>query len=146
MSKTGEAAHKKVRRWRRGREARIGISAAVVVAAALVGVGYVADWATETWRSIALVSMALGQTIFAVLYVTWPWWKNFLGQALFFKAISFGVLLDALLVGRMYDWPYEDATFTVLYYVVAVAIWWQVFAFLRVRYNARGGVSGNGSS
>lgn len=87
----------------------------------------------EFWRSGGLLASALGQTVFALLYLTFPWWKTFLGKALFFKAASFAVVMNVLLLGRTIDWPHEDATFVALYWVLAFGIWVQAFAFLRTR-------------
>lgn len=87
----------------------------------------------ETLRTIALITAAIGQTLFVLLYATFPWWDNFVGRALFLKAISLAALLDVLMLGRKFDWPYEDVTFVVLYLFMTAGIWWQFVAFLRVR-------------
>lgn len=91
----------------------------------------------EMWRTITIVTAAIGQTMFVLLYMTFPWWKAFLGRALFFKACAFGILLDVAVVGRLVDWSNEDGTFVVLYGVLAVGIWAQFFAFLRTKRKGR---------
>lgn len=87
----------------------------------------------DTLRSIALFTAAIGQTLFVLLYATFPWWDNFVGRALFLKALSLCALLDVLIIGRSVDWPHEDATFVALYFAMALGICWQCVAFLRVR-------------
>jgi len=91
----------------------------------------------ETWRSIALYGIAIGQTLFVLLYLTFPWYKSFLGRALFYKAFILAVLLDLALFARlnptMFDW---DAIFTVLYFLLGIGIWYQFSAFLRIRIAA----------
>lgn len=94
------------------------------------------------WRSMALLTVAVGQTLFVSMYAWWPWWKNFLGRALFFKSVSLMALADIGLAGRAFDWPHEDLTFTCIYWALAGGVWWQFFAFYRVRAAHRA-VSGN---
>lgn len=97
----------------------------------------------ETARTAGLVAMAVGQTAFMLLYLFWPWWTTFLGRALFFKAAAFAILLDVALTGRLLGWQYKDEVFVTLYWILAIAIWAQFFAFLRVKVEHREGVSGN---
>lgn len=91
----------------------------------------------DFWRTTAIISAAIGQTLFILLYVTFPWWRTFLGRALFYKALSFGVLLDVAVMGRMFDWKYEDATFVCLYFLLSTGIWVQFGAFIRVKATGR---------
>lgn len=91
----------------------------------------------EFWRTVTIISAAIGQTCFTVLYVLFPWWKSFLGRALFFKASSFMILLDVAVLGRALDWSAEDLTFVGLYALVAAGVWAQFFAFLRIRLRGR---------
>lgn len=98
------------------------------------------------WRTAGIVAAAIGQTLFVLLYGTFPWWRNFLGRALFGKALAFMLLVDIAVAGRAFDWRYEDTTFVVLYWTLALGIWWQFFAFLRVKWEGRqDAVSGNPS-
>lgn len=99
----------------------------------------------ELWRTINIAGAALGQTLFVALYMTFPWWRAFLGRALFFKAVAFALLVDVAVAGRIWDWPNEDATFVVLYGIVGVGIWCQLFAFAKVKWDAHinDPVSGN---
>lgn len=99
----------------------------------------------DFWRTAGLLSAAVGQTAFVLLYATFPWWKKFMGRALFFKALALGVLADVAVIGRVWDWPYEEQTFIVLYWMLAIGVWFQFFAFAWVRVHRRqDSVSGNG--
>lgn len=100
--------------------------------------------AIEFWRTFGILFAAVGQTLFTLLYFTFPWYRNFLGRALFFKAVAFMTLVDVAVGGRIWDWPYEDALFVFLYWVLGFGIWYQFVAFLRVRLEGRQDVvSGN---
>lgn len=98
----------------------------------------------DFWRTAALGSVALGQSAFVVLYFTFPWWKSFLGRGLFFKAIALAVLVDTYMLFRIFQFAYADIVFTTLYWVLACGVWFQFFAFLRVKLSHRERfVSGN---
>lgn len=98
----------------------------------------------DTWRTITLGIVALGQTAFVLLYATFPWWRSFLGRALFFKAFTLAVLVDAFMVTRIVSWGHYDVLFVVLYGFFAIGVWFQFSAFLRVRLQHRQDqVSGN---
>lgn len=98
----------------------------------------------EFWRTAGIIFAAGGQTLFTVLYFTFPWWSNFLGRALFFKALAFSLLVDVAVAGRIWDWPHEDVIFVVLYWLLGFGCWYQFSAFLRVRLDGRqDAVSGN---
>ena len=89
------------------------------------------------WRTTALFVVAVGQTLFVALYMTFPWYKTFLGRALFYKAIMLGILTDLFLVARYFDFAGLDALFIAVYLLLGVGVWWQFFAFLRVRRAGR---------
>lgn len=92
----------------------------------------------ETWYRITLHSMALGQSLFVVLYMTFPWYRTFLGRALFYKAFMLAVMIDLGLIATMepllLPW---DHVFVILYALLATGIWFQFFAFLRARADGR---------
>lgn len=101
----------------------------------------------DFWRTAGIVAAGLGQTLFVLLYLTFPWWRNFLGRALFGKAVAFALLVDVAVAGRIWDWPGENTYFVVLYWVLTIGIWWQLIAFLRVRLAGNHDrVSGNPSA
>lgn len=93
----------------------------------------------EYWRTVALTSVAIGQTVFVLLYMTFPWFKTFLGKALFYKAAVLAVLVDVGLFARLNpDAPAWNLTFTLLYTLLGVGVWVQFFAFLQIRTEDRG--------
>lgn len=85
----------------------------------------------ELWRTILIVFAAVGQTLFVSFYLTLPWWRTFLGRALFVKATSLVLLLDIAVVGRTIDWTHEDLTFVILYGLMGLGIWTQLVAFVK---------------
>lgn len=91
----------------------------------------------EFWRTVALAGAAVGQLLFTLLYLTWPWWRRFLGRALFFKATAFTVVLWVALVSRLVDLPEEDLLFTAMYILLGFGVWAQVFAFAHVRADVK---------
>lgn len=96
------------------------------------------------WNMAGVVLAATGQTLFVLLYLTFPWWRNFLGRALFGKALVLAIVLDLVIVGRLFDWPHERLHFVILTWVLVIGIWAQTIAFFRVRLAGRQNVvSGN---
>lgn len=84
----------------------------------------------EWWRTATLGAAAVGQTLFVVFYLTLPWWRGFLGRALFFKAATLCLVLDVGMAGRVWDWPREDAYIAGLYSLVTIGVWAQLAAFV----------------
>lgn len=91
----------------------------------------------EFWRTAAIVGMAVGQTLFVVLYCTFPWWKTFLGRALFAKALSLMLLVNAVALARVFNFTGANTYFVLLYVILGVGIWVEFFTFLRVKWDAR---------
>lgn len=91
----------------------------------------------EALRTITIVSAAIGQTAFVLLYLTFRWWETFLGKALFFKGLAFAALLDVAVAGRLMDWAYEDEIFIGLYIVLTLGVWAQLFAFWHTKQAGR---------
>lgn len=85
------------------------------------------------WRTVAIITAAIGQTAFVILYMTSPWWKNFLGRALFGMALALLLIVDFAAISRIFQFGGADKVFAILYGVLATGIWMQFFAFLRVR-------------
>lgn len=92
---------------------------------------------SEFWRRAALLFATVGQCLFITLYLFFPWWKTYLGRALFVKASTLGALLVTITIGITVDWRYEEAMRAFLNVAVALAIWGQVIAFFRVRAQGR---------
>lgn len=87
----------------------------------------------ESWRTVGIALAAAGQVLFTLLYLTWRWRRTFLGRALFFKASAFSIVLAVAFLSRVADFPYEGWVFTAMYYLLALGVWVQFIAFLRVR-------------
>src|SRR5688572_3775570 len=87
----------------------------------------------DFWRTVSLFGVALGQTLFVLLYWTFPWYKTFLGRALFYKSLMLATIVDAFIVARILDVEL-DALFVVLYTMLGIGVWWQLIAFFRVRW------------
>ena len=99
----------------------------------------------DFWRTVALAFAAAGQTVFVLLYLFgFPWWKTFLGRALFGKALVLASVMDFFIIGRWLGFGTNDAAYLTLYTLLGVAVWSQTGAFLRVRLAGRqDSVSGN---
>lgn len=91
----------------------------------------------DLWRTTALAMLALGQTAFALLYALFPFYQTFLGRALFYKAVTFALLADMFILTRVWTIPHADLVFVILYSLLAVGVWWQSFAFLKIWKKAR---------
>lgn len=91
----------------------------------------------ELWRTAAIAVVAIGQTAFVILYLTLPWRRSYLGRALFTFALSLALFADVIVVGRVWDWKYEEQTFIALYSFVGVGVWYQFLAFLETRISRR---------
>ena len=48
----------------------------------------------EWWRTATIATAAVGQSLLVLLYATFPWYRTFLGRALFIKALTFVLLID----------------------------------------------------
>lgn len=86
------------------------------------------------WYTTIAVVASVGQTLFVLLYMTFPWYRTFLGRALFIKALTLTLLLDVALAGTLWDWPHEEIWIVSLYGFTAFGIWAQLTAFLIHRF------------
>lgn len=87
----------------------------------------------DLWRTLALFVVAVGQTCFVLLYTTFPWYKSFVGRALFYKALMLALITDTFIVVRFFGFENTDVLFLSLYSMLGIGVWWQFFAFLSVR-------------
>lgn len=85
------------------------------------------DW----WRTTTIATAAVGQSLFVLLYATFPWYRTFLGRAMFVKALTFALLIDVAVAGRVWDWTHEETGIVILYGLTAFGIWAQLIAFIR---------------
>lgn len=98
----------------------------------------------EEIRVGLFASAALLQTAFVVLYITFPWYKTFLGRALFGKAVALAVVMDTFIIARLFGMSDVDLVFTVLYGGLVLGIGAQLVAFWKVKAEGRTNeVSGN---
>lgn len=97
----------------------------------------------DGWRTITLLTAALGQTAFVFLYLLYPWWKSFLGKALFGKSIALVLIIDFAALSRIFEFGHSDLYFTIMYSVLAIGVWLQFFAFLSTIFGGERDVSGN---
>ena len=98
---------------------------------------------SEQIRYFLFILCAAVQTLFVGLYITFPWYKTFLGRALFGKAVALAALMDVFLAARWFGWG-NDWLFTSLYVTLLFGITAQTLAFLRVKIDGRADeVSGN---
>lgn len=81
------------------------------------------------WYTAIAIIASVGQTLFVLLYMTFPWFETFLGKALFIKALTLALLLDVALAGVLLDWPHEEIWIVALYGLTAFGIWAQFVAF-----------------
>lgn len=88
----------------------------------------------EWWKGVVVVTAAVGQTLFALLYMTFPWYRTFLGRALFIKAVTFAVMIDVAVAGMIWDWEHEYEMLVVLYALTTFGIWAQLTAFTIQRF------------
>lgn len=91
----------------------------------------------ELWKGITVVSAAVGQTLFVLLYMTFPWYRTFLGRALFIKAVTFATMIDVAVAGMIWDWDHERAMLITMYGLTAFGIWAQLTAFSVVRFGLK---------
>lgn len=88
----------------------------------------------ETWRYVVVVGAAIGQFLFIVLYMTAPWWRTYVGVALFMKSLSLGILVVTLAVTIIRHDRLPEKVTLILYALVAISIWYQFFALVRRRF------------
>lgn len=100
--------------------------------------------AMEHLRTISLTVAAVTQTLFVLFYITFPWFKTFLGRALFGKAVALMLIVDFAALSRWYDFGNNDQIFVVLYATLSASMVGQFAAFIRVKLEGRSNeVSGN---
>lgn len=87
----------------------------------------------EWWRTATIVTAAVGQTLFLLLYATFPWYRTFLGRALFLNAFTLAILIDTATINHLWgwDWGYRDLRTVLVYGLTVSGIWAQLIAFVR---------------
>jgi hypothetical protein len=93
-----------------------------------------AEWlpslaAIETSIDVLVHVSAVAQTVFVVLWLTLPWWREWVGRALMIKSVALALFLDFSLINHYagdYAWrPYITAA---LFALVTAGIVSQVIA------------------
>lgn len=95
----------------------------------------------ETWYAIIVVSSCLGQTLFVVLYATFPWYRTFLGRALFIKALTLMIMLDVVFARVVWEVPRSEVVVVTAFGLTALGIWAQFVAFAIHRFGGTDQVS-----
>lgn len=109
--------------------------------------------AFEIWRFLPVILATPAQLAFLYIFVSkraggGNWWKDVVGRALFFNALGLALLLViACLVYFMkfynnqytgVDWYFahtkHDGFINVSYWVVAVAIYYQLYSLIKLRF------------
>lgn len=86
-----------------------------------------------SWVDAGLTALwvaALGQTGFVLLYATRPWWRHFVGRALFFKSATLAAVLWLTIVNHYLVYRYQLQVSVMLTWAVAVAICYQFTALV----------------
>jgi predicted alpha/beta-fold hydrolase len=80
-----------------------------------------------------LIVWAVAQTLFIGLWLFRPWFRTYIGRAMFFKSLSMMFLVDDAVVGLMFDWPWEEEQHTLVLVLGMTGSIWQLFAWVRQR-------------
>lgn len=73
---------------------------------------------------------AIAQTIFLAMWLTLPWWREWVGRALMVKSLALGVYLDSVLIHEYLvpDYAAEPYVRTLLFLLIVLGICSQVVA------------------
>lgn len=88
----------------------------------------------DSWQRgafVAIVVATVAQTIFVLVYGTRPWWRHFVGRALFIKSASLCVVLWLTVINTFLRYPGQEQVSSLALWLVAVAIIHQLVALLR---------------
>lgn len=108
----------------------------ILTAALMVTLIRVSGYPYAAFRGAGIITCFVGQTVFIAMYATVPWWRNYIGQALFLKSLSFWLLTLAASFGVAFNYKYEDEVLIALYWVVAATAWYQAASITRQRREA----------
>lgn len=77
-----------------------------------------------TAYEIALVIGATAQTLFVIIYGTRPWWKHYVGKALFFKSLALMIALWVSFGNIMFrdGYPYQTQIAVCAIWLVSITI------------------------
>lgn len=94
------------------------------------------SWVNAGW--VALWVAAVVQTMFVVLYGVGPWWRHFVGRALFTKSLALCLVLWLTVVNYYLTYPGQLQVTVCATWLVALAIVFQFAALVAQRRIARG--------
>lgn len=106
----------------------------------------------DVWRQAPILLCLPAQVAFVTI-VTTPslgagqWWRNYVTRALVFKSSTLLLLIFAASVGYLFAdthghqqvnwaWP-DDRIVCICYWLVAMAIWYQLISLIRQRFGSR---------
>lgn len=79
----------------------------------------------------------VAQTMFVGLWTASPWWRTYVGRAMFIKSLSIALLLDAEITAYLWPYAYSDEVKTVVIVLGMAASIWQLFAFVKQKSNEK---------
>jgi hypothetical protein len=85
------------------------------------------------WGLTALWIAAVVQTCFVVTYGLSPWWRHFVGRALFSKSASLAIILWLTVVNHYLTYDYQLQVSVVATWVVTASICFQFAALVAQR-------------
>lgn len=85
----------------------------------------------ETVQIFLVAIAAVCQTCFVGLYSLRPWWRHYVGKALFYKSLSLALLLDTQIMSVWVQFRYQELLDTVVIAVVTGAVVIQLGALAR---------------
>lgn len=86
---------------------------------------------------LIVAGVAIGQSLFVVVYLFQPWWQSQVGRAVFIDKLSMAIFVDALCFRVIFPDLVSRNVAIILYAVVMLAIWYQLITLVRVRLKAR---------
>lgn len=93
----------------------------------------------ETAARLAILLSAPGQVIFFTWYaLAAPWWRSWLGRALFTHGLSLALVLSLVDLAFLLGWAVPLWLITVTYGLVFLGIWAQLAAFAVIRFSTEG--------
>lgn len=88
------------------------------------------------WVDAGLVALwvaAVVQTCFVLIYGVSPWWRHFVGRALFIKSASLAIILWLTVVNHYLVYDYQLQVSVIATWVVALGICFQFAALMAQR-------------
>lgn len=113
-----------------------GLAIIAIITGLVLGLSFAFDVDLHIVKAISFVVGAVAQTAFVILYGMAPWWRDFVGRALFIKSLTLAVLIDTAVVDSFLPKGIGLTYFVVLYWLVVMGICWQFVALVRQRWES----------